>query len=207
MIVVRARSGATLIEMLVVVALMGAVLGLVATLFAFGSRTTRTSAERTDRVVESALLSERLRMALTSSARSGNTYLYQTGATPPSDLALSVISTRNAAGQRGWDLSGQRPLYQSYSIFYLNATDRVIREFSQSLAPSPVAMPLTGPQLQTAIGGASAKDIVLQVSQFALFDPQSRAIATVPSNPVGLRWTVTTSSGGSQINEFVCRVP
>ena len=200
-------GGVTLIEVLVVFGLVGLLMTVVTAVFQLSSRSSKESGERTERLVESSNLAEFIRAALTSSVRSGNTFHYQTTGSPNKDLAMSLISTEDNTGQRGWDAVQQAPLYQSYKIFFLDSTAGIIRRFQQPTTATTTGLPLSPVQLQTAISTAEFKDVVHGVTDFEIFDPQDSATTTSPTNPLGVRWVVVNAKDAPQRTEFVCRIP
>lgn len=197
----------TLAETIIVAALLLAVLGVVASVFQFGSRSTEASKEKTDLMVANSTLADRLRTAVVSSARSGNTFSYPGGHSPATDLAMSVVSTRDTTGAPGWDNSTGRPSYQSYSVFYLDTAAQTIREFSEPFTPTTVPTPMSVTNLHSSILSSSAKDRVKDVVEFVLYDPVDNSVSLTPTNPLGIRWVSVNQRGAPHTTQFAVKIP
>jgi Tfp pilus assembly protein PilV len=192
----------TLVEALITCALLIVALVLTAVLFNYSNRTTEASKERSDALGERTGFSERLRKALSNSHRSGNTYLYLTSSDLDPDLAVSLITTKDANGEKGWNTATQRPIYQGYRIFYRDSTDNTIRYLHHAVTPTEVAQPLEEAELRTAIASGTSRILVREATELCLYSLEDGSISPTESNPLGLRWRVGLERGNSILTEF-----
>lgn len=123
-------------------AMISGCLFMVASLFEYGTRMTRSAENRNVLQGERLKATTQIQRALAGSPRSGNTAFYMAGT---DDLALSIIV------QDSWDDTEQRPLFGGYKIFYRSTTDDTLRLLEVAIPPTEVAQPLTEAEVRNAI--------------------------------------------------------
>lgn len=192
----RGRAGGfTLIESLLVTVMFLLALGLIGTLFVYGSRFTSGGAERTDLAEVRLTVADTLRRALAGSTQSGNTAFYRGPGASRDDLVLCLISTLDANGQPGWDAETQKPLFRGYRIFYRDAAESTLKTFRVDIAETSVAAPLDEMSIRAQIGAAPTQTLAVAVDAFQLFSIQDGSVQDGWSNPLGLRLVQGTTRG------------
>ena len=192
---IRRCQGSSLLEAILVTAMFFAALGLISTLFAYGSRFARAGTERSDLGGTRLNVATRLRKAMAGSYQSGNTVFYQTTLPDQNDLAISLISTLDSEGKPGWDAGQQKPLFRGYLVFYRDSGNNTLRTFRVDIAPTSVAVPLTEAEVRSRIGVVPSQSLATLVSTFQLFSPTDSSVLSTWANPLGLRLVQQTSRG------------
>ena len=178
------QSGLSLIEILVTMALVSGCLLMVARLFEYGTRMTRSAENRNVLQGERLKATAQIQRAMAGSPRSGNTAFYMAGT---DDLALSIIV------QDSWDDAEQRPLFGGYKIYYRSTADDTLRLLELAIAPTEVVRPLTEAEVRSAITADPGAPILENLSQFELYLPTTGVVTDVMNNPVGVRLVQQTA--------------
>lgn len=185
----RRALGISLLEAMIVSVLFLLAMGMIATLFHFGTRATRSGGARADQSMERLDVASRLRRAMLTSYQSGNSAFYQAADTD--SLVLCLISSLTVDGEKSWDSDRQAPLFHAYEVFYRNPNDQTLRWRRIETSPSEVARPLTLAEIQPNLSPA---DLVLarSVSSFQLYSVEDSTVRTGLANPLGVRLVLST---------------
>lgn len=194
-------KGISLMELVVVVGMFFAALGLVAYLFSQTSFINKVAQERNQIDGNRVTLLSSIRRHLADSEASGNTGFYLND--DPDSLVLSIISARTKDGKKRWNEAKQRPEFQAYQVFYRDASTKTIKAHRIAKAhPSTVAEPLGKTDLITALQGQPGTIVAQVVHTFQLCSSQDFKWSSAICSPIVLKWEQDSDQGASLLTQF-----
>lgn len=194
-----ARRGLSLLELLFVAFLFLLAMGMITTLFIYGSRAINSSTARTDQSMRRVEVSARLRQAMLSSYQSGNTVFYRNDNSD--DLVMSLISSRATDGHRDWSAVNQRPVFHAYEVFYREPTDQSLRWHRYQQPPFEIARPLDPSSIVPLISSPNLK-LLDSVTSFQLYAVADGTVRDGWANPLGVRLTQVTQRSTPIVTEI-----
>ncbi len=176
----------TIAEVLVVMFLFLAGLGLIAVLFSYVTRTNERQHTRIDAQAEVLHASRLISRAFSGSPRSGQLFYYQDEPAPRTDLVMAALTSREEGGNRGWDDQAYQPEYQGYWVFYRDPADETLKTHYTPIAPSIVIVPPTEAAVSGELSGPNSKVLAERVTAFQLRSMRDDSVQTEPTNPMHL---------------------
>jgi prepilin-type N-terminal cleavage/methylation domain-containing protein len=163
----RTRSGITLIEILIAVALSGILLTILVKILIPGLQIWRQT-EAVSEIEQNAMIAiSKIEIALL------NTTADSIAVVDRADRqAVSCLDNQGTLTQPGYDGNSADIFWRSTLIFERNPTDNVLRQFQQDLpAPTTTAFAFTESELDAAVTAGSGRLIASKVTDFRLLPP------------------------------------
>ncbi|MCA9796524.1 MAG: hypothetical protein KC910_32170, partial [Candidatus Eremiobacteraeota bacterium] len=115
---------------------------------------------------------------------------YPSGAPATGDLILSFQTARDAAGTYFEDPNTFEPLYQGYTVFYLDGGSRRVLQAFLPAPPSTTIAPAAPAAVLGVLNPAADKAVAHQVDSFMALDPSDDSPTDVVTNPLRFRLQV-----------------